>query len=133
MLQREPGNQWIVVLDDYHAIEASEVHETMTFLLDHLPDHLHLVIATRSDPPLPLARSRSCAQLTELRAAELRFTPSEAWEFLNRVMGLELTAADVDARQTYGRLDRQPAACRTLHARHHRPYRGRWLHFGVHR
>ena len=95
--QHDSGNQWVVVLDDYHVIEASEIHETMTFLLDHLPDHLHLVIATRSDPPLPLARLRSRAQLTELRAADLRFTPSEAGEFLDRVMGLELTAADVDA------------------------------------
>ena len=95
--EQEPGKQWIVVLDDYHAIGASEVHEAVTFLLDHLPDHLHLVIATRSDPPLPLARLRSRGQLSELRAADLRFTPAEAREFLNRVMGLELTAADVEA------------------------------------
>ncbi len=95
--EQEPGKQWIVVLDDYHAIGASEVHELMTFLLDHLPDHLHLVISTRSDPPLPLARLRSRGQLSEMRAAELRFTAAEAGEFLNRVMGLELTAADVDA------------------------------------
>ena len=93
----EPGTQWIVVLDDYHVIGASEVHETVTFLLDHLPDQLHLVMATRSDPPMPLARLRSRGQLTELRAADLRFTPSEAQEFLNQVMGLELTEADVDA------------------------------------
>jgi ATP/maltotriose-dependent transcriptional regulator MalT len=95
--EHQPGEQWIVVLDDYHAIEASEVHEAVTFLLDHLPDHLHVVMATRSDPPLPLARLRSRGQLSELRAADLRFTPAEAGEFLNRVMGLELTAADVDA------------------------------------
>ena len=95
--QKEPGTQWIMVLDDYHVIEASEVHEAVTFLLDHLPDHLHLVMATRSDPPLPLARLRSRGQLCELRAADLRFTPAEAREFLNQVMGLELTAADVDA------------------------------------
>jgi LuxR family transcriptional regulator, maltose regulon positive regulatory protein len=95
--ENEPGKQWIVVLDDYHVITASEVHEAVTFLLDHLPDHLHLVMATRSDPPLPLARLRSRGQLSELRAAELRFTPSEAGEFLTRAMGLELTAADVDA------------------------------------
>ena len=72
-------------------IGASEVHEAVTFLLDHLPDQLHLVAATRSDPPLPLARLRSRGQLTELRAADLRLTPSEAQEFLNQVMGLELT------------------------------------------
>ncbi len=85
------------MLDDYHVIEASDVHEAVTFLLDHLPDQLHLVVATRSDPPLPLARLRSRGQLTELRAADLRFTPSEAREFLNQVMGLGLTAADVGA------------------------------------
>ncbi|MET0713164.1 MAG: LuxR C-terminal-related transcriptional regulator [Jiangellaceae bacterium] len=95
--EQEPGKQWIVVLDDYHVIGASEVHEAVTFLLDYLPDHLHLVMATRADPPLPLARLRSRGQLTELRAADLRFTPAEAQEFLNQVMGLELTAADVDA------------------------------------
>ena len=57
--QHQPGKQSVVVLDDYHAIEAPEVHEAVIFLLDHLPDHLHLVMATRSDPPLPLARMRS--------------------------------------------------------------------------
>ena len=82
------------MLDDYHAIGASEA---LIFLLDHLPDHLHLVIATCSDPPLPLARLRSRGQFGELRAADLRFTPAEAREFLNQVMGLELTEADVDA------------------------------------
>jgi LuxR family transcriptional regulator, maltose regulon positive regulatory protein len=93
----QPEKQWIVILDDYHAIEASEVHDAVTFLLDHLPDQLHLVMATRSDPPLPLARLRSRGQLNEVRAADLRFTRSEAREFLNQVMGLELTATDVDA------------------------------------
>ena len=92
-----PEKQWVLVLDDYHAIGASEVHEAVTFLLEHLPDQLHLVVATRSDPPLPLARLRSRGQLDELRAADLRFTPPEAQDFLNRVMGLELTAADVEA------------------------------------
>ncbi|HTF07035.1 MAG TPA: LuxR C-terminal-related transcriptional regulator [Asanoa sp.] len=95
--EREPQAHWVVVLDDYHAIGASEVHEAVTFLLDHLPDQLHLVMATRSDPPLPLARLRTRGQLTELRAADLRFTATEAREFLNQVMGLELTAADVAA------------------------------------
>ncbi len=95
--ERAPGNQWVLVLDDYHVLEAPAVHEAMTFIVDHLPDHLHLVLATRSDPPLPLARLRSRGQLTEVRAADLRFTPLEAGEFLNRVMGLDLTAVDVHA------------------------------------
>ena len=92
-----PGQQWVLVLDDYHAIGASDVHEAVTFLLDHLPDCLHLMVATRSDPPLPVARLRSRGQLTEVRAADLRFTPAEAREFLNQAMGLDLTPADVDA------------------------------------
>ena len=95
--EHAPENQWILVLDDYHVIGAPEVHEAVTFLLDHLPDHLHLLMATRSDPPLPLARLRSRGQLTEVRAADLRFTAAESREFLNRVMGLDLTAADVHA------------------------------------
>jgi LuxR family maltose regulon positive regulatory protein len=87
----------VVALDDYHLVESPEVHEAVTFLLDHLPDHLPLAVATRSDPPLPLARLRSRGQLAEVRAADLRFTASEAQEFLNRAMGLDLAEADVDA------------------------------------
>ncbi len=85
------------MLDDYHVIETSAVHEVIIFLLDHLPDSLHLIMTTRADPPLPLSRLRSRGQLTELRAAELRFTSAEAREFLDRIMGLELTDTDVDA------------------------------------
>ena len=95
--EREPGAQWVLVLDDYHVITAPEVHEAMTFLLDHLPDQLHLMIATRADPPLPVARLRSRGQLVEVRGADLRFTPGEAQQFLNQAMGLDLDAADVDA------------------------------------
>ena len=91
------GEGWVLVVDDYHVIEAPEVHEAVAFLLDHLPDHLRLVMATRSDPPLPLARLRSRGQLTEIRAADLRFSASEAQEFLNQAMGLDLTADDVDS------------------------------------
>ncbi len=92
-----PETQWILVLDDYHAIVAPAVHEAVTFLLDHLPAQLHLVVATRSDPPLPLAKLRTRGQLTEVRAADLRFTRAEALDFFNRVMGLDLSAADVQA------------------------------------
>ena len=88
---------WVQVLDDYQAIETSEAHEAVAFLLDHLPPRVHLVIATRSDPPLPVARLRSRGQLTEMRAADLRLTPSEARGFLNEVMGLDLTTSDVHA------------------------------------
>ena len=86
---------FLFVLDDYHTIEAQEVNNTVTFLLEHLPPQLHLVIATREDPPLPLARLRAQGQMTELRASDLRFTPDEATDFLNTVMGLDLSAEDV--------------------------------------
>ena len=92
-----PGERWVLVLDDYHVIRAPEVHEAVTFLLDHLPDQLHLVIATRSDPPLSLPRLRARGQLTEVRAADLRFNTAEAQEFLNQAMGLDLSPADIDA------------------------------------
>jgi LuxR family maltose regulon positive regulatory protein len=93
----------IVVLDDYHLIESSPVDGALTFLLEHLPPPergLHLVIATREDPQLPLARLRARGQLTELRAADLRFTSAEAAEFLNQVMGLDLSAENIAALET---------------------------------
>ncbi|MFL6134711.1 MAG: LuxR C-terminal-related transcriptional regulator [Nocardioidaceae bacterium] len=94
-----PGasQRWLLVLDDYHVITAPEVHETVSYLLDHLPEQLRLLVSTRSDPPLPLARLRTRAQLTELRAADLRFTSAEAGEFLHQVMGLDLEPGDVEA------------------------------------
>jgi LuxR family maltose regulon positive regulatory protein len=87
----------VLVLDDYHLVEAQPIHDALTFLLRHLPPHVHLVIATREDPPLLLARLRARGQLTELRATDLRFTPSEAAEFLNQVKGLDLSAEDITA------------------------------------
>jgi len=88
-------NNFVLVLDDYHVIDSKPVDQAITFLLEHLPPQMHLVIATREDPPLPLARLRTRGQLTELRAADLRFTPTEAVEFLNQVMGLNLSAEDI--------------------------------------
>jgi LuxR family maltose regulon positive regulatory protein len=85
----------VLVLDDYHAIDASDVDWALTFLVEHLPPQLHLVISTRQDPNLPLARLRARGSLVELRAADLRFTHSEAAEYLNSVMGLSLSEADV--------------------------------------
>ena len=87
----------VLVLDDYHVIDAREVQDGMAFLLDHLPPRLHVVIASRADPALPLARLRARGELVEIRAAELRFTPDEAAAYLNEMMGLELTARDVAA------------------------------------
>jgi LuxR family maltose regulon positive regulatory protein len=90
----------IFILDDYHLIEAQPIHDLLPFLLEHLPPQMHLVIATREDPHLPLARLRATDQLTELRATDLRFTSSEAAEFLNQVMGLGLSAEDITALET---------------------------------
>ncbi|MGB3634193.1 MAG: LuxR C-terminal-related transcriptional regulator, partial [Rubrobacteraceae bacterium] len=91
---------FILVLDDYHVIDAKPVDDALAFLLDHLPPRMHLVIATREDPHLPLARLRARGQLTELRAVDLRFTPDEAAEFLKGVMGLDLSAEDIAALET---------------------------------
>jgi LuxR family maltose regulon positive regulatory protein len=89
---------FVLVLDDYHLlIKAQPIHDALGFLLDHLPPQMHLVIATRADPPLPIARLRGRGQVTELRLTDLRFTPDEAAEFLNQVMGLELSVNDVAA------------------------------------
>ncbi len=91
------SDEIVLVLDDYHALDARRVDAVLAFLVEHLPPQLHLVIVTREDPPLPLVRLRVRGQLTELRAADLRFTPDEAAEFLNAAMGLDLTAADIAA------------------------------------
>ena len=87
----------VLILDDYHVIEAKPVDQAITFLLEHMPPQLHLVIATREDPPIPLARFRARNQLTELRATDLRFTTDEAAGFLKEVMGLDLAAEHIAA------------------------------------
>src|SRR6266851_4642527 len=93
-------DHFVLVLDDYHVLDAKAVDQTLTYLVEHLPPHMHLVIATREDPHLPLARLRARGHLTEVRAADLRFTPSEAAAFLNQVMGLGLSAEDIAALET---------------------------------
>ena len=87
----------VLVLDDYHVVDAHDIQDGMAFLLEHLPPQIHLVIATRADPALPLARLRARGELVEIRAADLRFTPDEAAAYLNEVMGLDLAARDVAA------------------------------------
>jgi LuxR family maltose regulon positive regulatory protein len=91
------GDDLVLVLDDYHLIDSLEVQEAMAFLLDRMPPRLHLVIASRADPSVPLARLRARGELVEIRAAELRFRPEEAASYLTEVMGLPLTAQDVAA------------------------------------
>ncbi len=89
------GQEIVLVLDDYQFISSPAIHAAVAFLLEHAPKTFHLVIATRSDPPLPLARLRVRGQVVEFRAADLRFTPSEAAQFLNEIMGFTLSAAEV--------------------------------------
>ena len=89
----------VLVLDDYHVLTAEPIQRAMTFLVEHCPPQLHLVLATRADPPLPLARLRARGQLSELRASQLQFETSEAGAFLSEVMGLNLSSAEIAALQ----------------------------------
>jgi LuxR family maltose regulon positive regulatory protein len=95
-----PGN-FLLVLDDYHSLDSHPVDQSLAFLIENQPPQMHLVIATREDPDLPLARLRARGQCTELRASDLRFSPAEAAEFLSPHRGL----------------DRRPATGRDLNAR----------------
>lgn len=94
-----PDN-FATVLDDYHVVDAKSVDNGLTFLLKHLPPQMHLVIATREDPNLPLARLRARGQLNELRTADLRFSPGEVSAFLNQVMDLGLSSNEVASLET---------------------------------
>ena len=98
------GGEMVLVLDDYQLLTSQAAHEAVAFLLEHCPRTFHLLIATRSDPPLPLARLQGRGQMVELRAADLRFTIQEAAQFLNEVMGLQLdeSAVQVLAGRTEG-------------------------------
>jgi ATP/maltotriose-dependent transcriptional regulator MalT len=90
-------DEFALVLDDYHIVTTLAIHQGITYLVDHLPPNMHLILTSRSAPPLPLARWRARSQLIELRAEDLRFTPDEAATFLNRVMGLNLSGDDIAA------------------------------------
>ena len=89
--------EFALVLDDYHVVDAQPIDQALTFLLEHLPPQMHLVITTREDPPLPLSRLRVRGLLTELRVADLRFTVEETAVFLNKVTGLEFSANEIAA------------------------------------
>ena len=86
-----------LILDDYHVIENRAIHQAIDFFIRHLPEQMHLIVASRSDPPWSLARLRARRHLNELRAADLRFTPDEVAAFLSQVMGLDISASDVAA------------------------------------
>ncbi len=98
-IARQPESL-MLVLDDYHAVDSQPIDEALTFLLDNLPPQLHLVITSREDPNLPLARLRVRGLLTELRAADLRFTVAETAVFLQEVMGLHLAEDQIAALET---------------------------------
>lgn len=91
---------FILVLDDYHVIETSAIHQQLSFLLDHLPRHMHIIISSRADPPLPLARLRARDQLIELHENDLRFTRDEAAQFFEQAMSLSLMPEQVAALET---------------------------------
>ena len=95
---------FLLVLDDYHLVETQAIHDSVNYFLDHLAPQVFLVITTRADPPLALARRRSRMEMAEVRAADLRFNKEEALVFLNQLMRLGLSAADVDTlvRRTEG-------------------------------
>jgi LuxR family transcriptional regulator, maltose regulon positive regulatory protein len=94
------AEDFLVVLDDYHAVDSAQVDQCLDFLIDHQPPRMHLVIATREDPDLPLAHLRARGHCIELRAADLQFTPAEVSEFLNQGMRLNLSDGDVAALET---------------------------------
>ncbi|MDQ3793994.1 MAG: helix-turn-helix transcriptional regulator, partial [Actinomycetota bacterium] len=91
----ELPRDFVLVLDDYHAIRSETIHDALAFLLTHLPPPMHLVVAGRTSPPLPLPRLRARGRLTELGVSDLRFTHEEAADFLGRTMGLDLAAEKI--------------------------------------
>ena len=93
-------DDFILVLDDYHAVDSRKIDNALAFLIESLPPRMHLIIATREDPDLPLARLRARDQLVELRVKDLRFTETEAAEFLNQAMGLRLSTKDIAALES---------------------------------
>jgi LuxR family maltose regulon positive regulatory protein len=97
---RHTNSFYVLVLEDYHVITAASIHEALTYFIDHLPPQIHVIITTRADPPLPFPRWRARDQLSEIRAADLRFTSDEVATFLNDRMGLHLSVADVMALET---------------------------------
>ncbi|MCI0423069.1 MAG: LuxR family transcriptional regulator, partial [Acidobacteria bacterium] len=90
------SGRYVLVLEDYHVITSPQIHETLTFLLDHLPPTLHLILLARSDPPLPLARLRARGELNELGAADLRFSLSETQAFLQQALPFPLSPETVE-------------------------------------
>ena len=115
----------LLIIDDYHLITADTVHQALSFMVNHLPDTMHIVLATRADPPLQLSRLRARGQLIELRQNDLRFSAEEAAAFLNNAMSLSLSAKDVAAleRRTEGWIAGLQMAALALGSQHGQPER----------
>ncbi|HEX9091247.1 MAG TPA: AAA family ATPase, partial [Anaerolineales bacterium] len=107
----------ILVLDDYHAISNISIHQQITFLLDHMPAQMHLVLITREDPLIPVPRLRARSQVLEIRQDDLRFSLEEITDFLRRVMQLDLSQDDILAleRRTEGWIAGLQLAALSLH------------------
>ena len=110
---RDRRSELILSLDDYHLIEDATIHAALTFFIEYLPPQVHLAIATRTDPPLPLAKLRVRSQLTELRPADLRFTDEEATAFLAQSLNAHKIAGR-DAAKSNRRLDCRLTASHAL-------------------
>lgn len=95
----ELANDQVLVIDDYHLVAESGIHEALTYLIDHLPESLHLVIATREEPPFPVSRYRARQELLELRTDDLQFQREETGAFINRELGLELSDTRIESLQ----------------------------------
>ena len=115
--------RFALVLDDYHLITTEQIGDLLWFLLDSLPPQMHLILSSRSDPSWPLARLRARGELTELRAPDLRFTAAESAAFLNDIMGLELSAGDIDRleNRTEGWIAGLQMAALSMQGRHDLP------------
>lgn len=96
----EISDEFVLVLDDYHFVSAPNVHQALAFMIEHMPSHMHLIVSSREDPPLPLGRLRARGQMVELRAHDLRFTPDEAATFLHTMLGVTLTTDEIAALDT---------------------------------
>ena len=94
---RRSADEMVLVLDDYHVIETSSVHDSLSFLVEHAPKTMRVIVATRADPPLPIALLRGLGELTEIRVAELRFTGDEAEALLREIVGSRLSDRDAKA------------------------------------
>jgi LuxR family maltose regulon positive regulatory protein len=99
IINRQISN-FALVLDDYHIITSEGIHRAMAFLIDHLPPQVHLILATRADPPLPLSRLRARGQLMELRTADLRMNPAEANTLIHTILGLDLPDEDISVLES---------------------------------